>query len=190
MRLCLVRHTRPALNPGICYGQSDIAVNPDSFEQELAILTDKLKTLTADQIISSPLQRCSLLARRLSATSGYYSDPRLMELNFGAWEMQAWEAIPRSELDLWSQHYIDSAPPQGESFRQLAARVGAAVQQLVSDYPDQTVLMITHAGVIRAILRQTLNLPLNETFKFQLDYGGISQIQLDAAGHSVAYINR
>ena len=113
-----------------------------------------------------------------------------MELDFGDWEMQAWEAISRQQLDNWSMTYIDIPPPNGESFSALQKRVIEFIHQLQSQYQGQTILIITHAGVIRALLANVLNLPLSEVFKFQIDYGSVTQITFNDTVHHVGYINR
>ncbi len=188
MQLYLVRHTRPAIASGICYGQSDLDVG-DSFMEDLNIVRSKLADVSPIISFSSPLQRCTKLAEQLQLPV-LKTDARLMELDFGDWEMQAWEAIPRQQLDAWSLTYIDTPPPNGESFLALQQRVIAFIDQLQSQYQGHTILIITHAGVIRALLAQVLNLPLSEVFKFQLDYGSVTQLTFDDTIHSIGYINR
>jgi alpha-ribazole phosphatase len=64
------------------------------------------------------------------------------------------------------------------------------IHQLQSQHQGQTILIITHAGVIRALLANVLNLALNEVFKFQLDYGSVTQLTFNDTVHNVGYINR
>ena len=188
MQLYLVRHTRPAIASGICYGQSDLDV-AESFTEDLNAVRHKLADISPTLSFSSPLQRCTKLAEQLQLAP-LKTDSRLMELDFGDWEMQAWEAIPRQQLDNWSMTYIDTPPPNGESFSALQQRVIEFIHQLQSQHQGQTILIITHAGVIRALLANVLNLALNEVFKFQLDYGSVTQLTFNDTVHNVGYINR
>ena len=95
MRLHFIRHTRPDIARGVCYGQSDIPLAA-SFAEEAedvrARLTERLEGRTPIRIYSSPLSRC----RRLSEALGYEApilDARLLELNFGEWELQRFDEI-------------------------------------------------------------------------------------------------
>lgn len=95
MRLHFIRHTRPDIARGVCYGQSDIPLAA-SFAEEAedvrARLTERLEGRTPTRIYSSPLSRC----RHLSEALGYEApilDARLLELNFGEWELQRFDEI-------------------------------------------------------------------------------------------------
>ena len=188
MQLYLIRHTRPALASSICYGQSDIDV-ADSFAADSLGLLTQLHAVNADAVFTSPALRCQRLADSLSPAN-WHSDHRLLELNFGAWELKSWDNIPRTELDYWSEDYVNRAPPGGESFQQLAERVRDWLEQLQQLHAGQTLLVITHAGVIRALLAHALQLPLVNSFKLSLDYGCISQLHLNQYGWQIACINR
>ena len=93
MKLFLIRHTSLQVPSGICYGQSDIDV-ASSFMNEALVTQQKLISSPFDAIYASPLQRCLKLANTLNLGEPM-TDNRLMELNFGDWEMSAWDDIPR-----------------------------------------------------------------------------------------------
>jgi alpha-ribazole phosphatase len=188
MELYLIRHTAPAVGPGICYGQEDIAL-ADSFSAEAMVVLGKLAGVAAEACYTSPLQRCVRLASMLGVGEPSY-DSRLQELHFGTWEMQPWDAIPRDQLDEWGADYVDSAPPCGETFAELHRRAAQFLREVASSGNAGPVLVVTHAGVIRAMLAEVLQLPLEETFRFQLDYGGVTQLHLGGAVSSVGWINR
>ena len=86
MEIYLVRHTTPEVGKGICYGQADLSLS-GSFELEMQRLKNFLPK-TFDIIYSSPLQRCRQMASILANEVEY--DSRLMEMNFGDWEMKSW----------------------------------------------------------------------------------------------------
>lgn len=188
MQLYLVRHTQPAIASGICYGQSDLNV-ADSFPDEMESVRLKLANIVPAISFSSPLQRCTKLAEQLQLTE-LKTDDRLMELNFGDWEMEAWDAIPRHQIDTWSKTYINTPPPNGESFLDLQQRVIEFINQLQNHHQEKNILIITHAGVIRALLAHVLNLALNDVFKLQIDYGSVTQLSFNKTSHKVGYINR
>ena len=146
MALTLVRHTRPAVDSGVCYGRTDMGVAA-SFPEEARAL---LRNLTApDAIVASPLRRCRTLAERLGTAFDLAPecDDRLQELDFGAWEGRRWADIPRAELDAWASDVAHARPHGGESVHEMAARVEAALAELRAR--DGSCLVVTHAGVIR-----------------------------------------
>jgi len=188
MQLHLIRHTTPAVQPGICYGQSDVDVTA-TFPEEAQAVRNKLSAIAPVAIYSSPLTRATKLAAtlRLGVTC---HDTRLMEMDFGAWEMLAWESIPREQLDHWGQAYTRVAPPKGETFTALHARATEFLQELKTRHHGQDVIVVTHAGVIRALLAEVLNLPLTEVFRFHLDFGGVTQLRFGDNLPAVGYVNR
>lgn len=149
MRLHLIRHPKPRIGEGICYGQLDPeADNVDAIAQRLR------SELPADlPLWTSPLRRCRSLADSLHANAQV--DARLAEMHFGRWEGLPWQDIPRHELDAWAADIAGYAPPGGESPSQLQARALDFVRSLAVD----EAIIITHAGVIRTLLADAQNLP-------------------------------
>ncbi|SMD38718.1 alpha-ribazole phosphatase [Reichenbachiella faecimaris] len=185
MEIYLIRHTTPKIAQGICYGQSDIELTPH-FEQEAQSVHQLIKK-PLDYIFSSPLKRCSSLADLFEVT--VQTESRLMELNFGDWEMKKWKDLPQTALNEWMENYVNQAPPKGESYEQLKARVVEIFKGIISQNRPSTGI-ITHAGPIRAILSHILNLSLKDTFTLKIDYGSVTKISLNEGLFSVDYINR
>ena len=186
MKLTLIRHTRLAIAPGVCYGQSDIDI-ANSFNEELAIIQSKLAKNSYDAIYTSSLQRCAKLAQALNWSEAK-PDDRLQELNFGDWELQAWDAIPRDVFDSWAHDYAHLSPPNGESFSQLQQRGIHFLTEMLTRFPNGHIAAVTHGGMIRALLAHALNLPLKGLFRFVIDYGSITQLEFGDA-NTVPKIN-
>jgi alpha-ribazole phosphatase len=155
IRLHLLRHTKPLVAQGVCYGATDVPC--DEAEMQAAA-QNMLKTLpeqrtTRLHVISSPLQRCERLAqagRAVEPVFAYKTDARLAEMNFGAWEMQAWSNISSAELSAWTDDFARyRCGGSGESAGQFVQRVAA--RWLDSALSGQDQLWITHAGVMRAV---------------------------------------
>jgi len=144
MRIVLLRHPRPKVRPGLCYGRTDL---PEGATAGAEIATALRTTPRVAIVAASPATRCRRLAERLAARDGVplALDPRLAELDFGIWEGRAWAALPRAETDPWAEDPMRRAPPGGERFADLLDRVGAALAGL----PDGAGV-VAHAGPIRA----------------------------------------
>ncbi|MGZ8947133.1 MAG: alpha-ribazole phosphatase [Methylococcaceae bacterium] len=177
MDIYLIRHTKTDTFKGLCYGQSDVAL-ANSFFEEAHQLQQKLPKLKANSLLfSSPLTRCVKLAEKLSEC--VKTDARLLELDFGDWENRCFDDIDVEVLQQWTADFVHVAPPNGESFVDLCQRVGDFWQDVVHGMPTTTeqILIITHAGVIRALLAHILKLPPANAFQFRVDVGSVHKLQ-------------
>lgn len=186
MDIYLVRHTAPRIAAGICYGRSDVDV-AQSFAADLEQVRGKLAHVVTAHIYSSPLQRCSKLAQALSLGAVTH-DARLQELHFGDWELQPWNAIPRDALDRWGNAYVDEAPPAGESFADLHRRAVAFLDEVKTG--ADTTVVVTHGGVIRALLAEAMRVPLADAFRLQVNYSSVTQLRLEGNKVQVGYVNQ
>ncbi len=142
--MIFLRHPAAATAPGTCYGRLDLDCAPGA-EDAVAALLETLPAAAA--VRSSPARRCRVLADRIAARDGVpvSADDRLRELDFGDWEGRAWSAIDRAQSDRWAADPFIIAPPGGETFAALHARVAAVLAEVPAD-----AVIVTHAGVIRA----------------------------------------
>ena len=187
MKLTLIRHTSLQIAPGVCYGQTDVDVSVN-FMQEVTATKKKLSDSTIDAVFCSPLQRCVKLANALELNHITHDD-RLKELHFGDWEMQAWDDIPRERFDEWALNYAHLAPPNGETFAQLQARGVAFIDELLSQHHKKHVLVVTHGGMIRALLAYVLSMELKGLFRFNVDYGSVTQLDFSGDIPRINFVN-
>ena len=157
MRLLLVRHPRPDIDAHLCYGRSDVAVA----RQELLRVRDGLLAAGLPGTLptyASPLSRCASLARALDPPQLRF-DARLAEMDFGAWELRNWDAIPRPDIDAWTEDLLHYRPGGAESVLDVARRVAAFLDDLRgAGHPEA--LVICHAGTIRLLRALHTGLPL------------------------------
>lgn len=151
MRLILIRHPQPSIRPGICYGSSDVAVAVEETRRSTLALAPALPRKYV--IVSSPLRRCADLARALAHASSNPTvefDARLVELDFGSWEMRAWEDIAHAEVDAWAAAPVTWRPGGGERVLEMAHRVREFYESKTAEAGDCVV--VCHAGTIRLLL--------------------------------------
>jgi alpha-ribazole phosphatase len=152
-KLWLVRHARPVIEPGICYGQTDVLADETATQQAAQRLAAVLPVVTTFKV--SGLQRTQQLAQALLALRPDLPlplvDARVNEINFGHFEMQAWANIPQSEFDAWCTAFADYRFGGQENVRALLQRVQEALSVLRQDGAAVHHVWITHAGVIRAV---------------------------------------
>jgi len=152
MRLWLLRHARPLVGEGVCYGALDVAA--DAAETMEAARQAAQVLPPGVQVLSSPLRRCTQLAQALAALRADLApreDARLAEMDFGSWEGRRWNSIDRAELDAWTSDFQGHRPGgHGESVSHFMARVGQVLEEGRATGRDQA--WITHGGVFKALL--------------------------------------
>ena len=129
-----------------------------------------------DRVYTSPLSRCV----RLVEYGGYADavrDARLLELNFGAWEMQRYEEIRDPRLEAWYTDYLHVPATGGESFTDQLHRVSAFLDELRRE-SFRRVALFTHGGVIACAQVYAGAVPLEKAFSGVPSYGGIVPILL------------
>jgi alpha-ribazole phosphatase len=187
MEIYLIRHTSPDIGIDVCYGQTDINVGP-LFEKEAVSVKNRLDISEPIAVYSSPLKRCARLASMLS-TDDFKLDDRLLEMNFGDFEGQKWTQIDRTLFSEWADDFVNNAPPGGENFLSLYNRSLAFLKD-PQIQKHKTIVVVTHAGVIRCLIGHVLGLPLENVFRFQIYFGSISKIDLGKEINRVMFINR
>lgn len=172
MKISLLRHTTPKIEKGICYGQANVKL-ADTFLKELQQIKEKLGKTTYDIIFTSPLYRCKYLAEKLQKyNQKLIEDKRLMELNFGDWELKSWREISEDKKsELWFKDYVKQSCPNGESFLDLKNRMLSFITEVQAKYNDKTLLLVTHAGNIRAFQTIIEKETLQNAFAIKVEYG-------------------
>ena len=155
-RLLLVRHGETEWNARrVLQGQHDVALSLRG-QKQAADLAAMVRTLSPTRVIASDLGR----TRQTAAALGFEPevDPRWREADLGSWTGRSIAELREREPDLYAGWRGGSFTPQGaESFDTLGARVLAATKELLGS--DDTVLVVTHGGPIRAVCSHWLLLP-------------------------------
>ena len=155
-RLWLVRHARPLIQAGTCYGRLDVAADAQATREAAQAVHAALPLHC--RLLHSPLQRCAQLAEALQAlrpgTPPSTPDARLQEMDFGTWEGQAWDALDAAAIGAWAADLAHCAPGGGETLAAMLARVDQALHDALADVQGgaaHDIVWITHAGVARCV---------------------------------------
>lgn len=180
MEIYLIRHTTPLIGKDICYGQADIDIVPELFEKEKDFILSKLPS-AIDMVYCSPLKRCQQLAQNIIKTLGLQKavvDKRLMELNFGHWELKRWNDIDQDDLNRWMSDFENSCVPGGESFVVLNRRVMQFMNEITGT-THKVIVIISHAAPLRTIIANALEMPIKNIFKLPMDYGSVTKLSVN-----------
>lgn len=179
-KIYMQRHAQPDISSKICYGVSDVALHADFEAKHLAEVLERIKEVRVERIYSSPLQRCRRLAAEIRESMGVEGeviiDPRLMELNFGDWELLSWDDIYNtSEGRVWFEDYINCRTPNGESFADMLERAGLFIGELQGIEHD--VMVVTHSGFIRAMMVCAGMVTRDRVFDLRVEYGELIELE-------------
>jgi alpha-ribazole phosphatase/probable phosphoglycerate mutase len=136
------------------------------------------------QIVTSPLRRCRDFAESLGELAGLpvRPEPRFAEVGFGAWEGRTRAELEQLDPGQVARFYRDPVncrPPGAEPLAGFTVRVQAGFHDLLQRCPGESVLVVAHAGVIRAILVQVLDIPPGSMYRIQIDNAGMVRLRTD-----------
>jgi len=180
MEIILIRHTSVDVPLGVCYGQTDVALR-ETFQEEAAVTAINLKNCQNngrdfDHVYTSPLSRCV----RLASYCGYSDaerDDRIMEINFGQWEMKRFELINDPRLQDWYSDYLHVEATGGESFSMQYKRVCNFLDELKRKSYKQ-VAVFAHGGVLICAQIYAGLIQIKEAFSSLPPFGGIIRITI------------
>jgi alpha-ribazole phosphatase len=174
-RWWLVRHA-PAVNPaGLILGRTDI-------DAELSD-TARLRALAAYLPraafrITTSLRRAGDTARWLAVDAPVRVDDRFREQDFGRWEGRRWDDIAAAESAAYWRDPAGCRAPGGESFADVVGRVAAGMADLNDACDARDIVVVAHAGSIRAALVRALGCAPAAGLAFEI--APLSLTRLDA----------
>ncbi len=183
MRLIVVRHGETSYNAQRRFtGQSDVPLNSLG-ERQAAALIECLSTEQLDAIVTSDLERTRITAKAIALNHGLsiQEDIDLRELAFGEWEGYTYDEVLARDAtlaSLWRSDPTEYAPPGGETVAQLRDRCAQALHRWQTQYPEASVLWVTHGGLIGVLLCHVLGIDLKRRWQFRHDNASISEIRL------------
>jgi probable phosphomutase (TIGR03848 family) len=164
-RLLLIRHgANDAQEKDVLIGWTPgVHLNRVGRAQAQA-LAQRLASIEMAAVYASPLERTLATAEAVAAPHGLPVVARegLGEVRIGRWTGQPLEKLRKRRL--WRKvQFVPSAMrfPGGESFREVQARAVAELERICTEHPKQTVAIVSHADVIKAVVAYTIGLHLD-----------------------------
>lgn len=179
----LMRHGEPV--GGARYrGQTDDPLSHAGW-QEMRKAVGKARPW--EVIISSPLNRCLAFAQELSEDSGLplETDDRLKEIGYGEWQGKSRDEITRYDPGLVQRFYRDPTtyrPDGAEGLAEFRNRVNEAFKDILERHSGKHLLVICHAGIIRMVLAQILDIPLANLFRIKIGTASVTRVEYAEQG--------
>jgi broad specificity phosphatase PhoE len=179
-RLLLVRHARiGSSHTGRFVGATDVPL--DGFgESQARALAGRVARLAPRRCYSSPMKRCRQTALATVPGMPIHFDDDLREIDFGRCEDRSFEEVAAEDpalVDRWAAFEPDFAFPGGERLGDFLDRVRATADRMARE-DAETVLAVTHGGVIRAMICYLLGLEPRQYVLFDVGYAAMAVIDL------------
>jgi probable phosphoglycerate mutase len=181
--LLLIRHGETDMNRELRFqGQVNVGLNPIGLEQARRLAL-RLAGEPADAVYVSDLLRARQTAEPIAGSLRLkpVHEKGLREQHFGRVDGMRVDEIQREHPEAWAgwlRFDEDFAMPQGESTRSFHARVMEAVQRVIAAHPQQTVVVVTHGGVLDMIYRTVRSLGLNGPRQSEIPNAGLNRIRV------------
>lgn len=143
-------------------------------------------------LVSSDLARASATADAIgTGRHRLPHDPALREFNFGDWDGKHFTEVAETHPILSRQYWEDPgdhAPPGGESWNTVAARVNRAVDGLLASRPAD-IIIVAHVGVILTQVQRALDVTAHQALAHKIDNLSVSQLVHDNGRWRAGVIN-
>jgi ribonuclease H / adenosylcobalamin/alpha-ribazole phosphatase len=185
----LLRHGQTPMSVQKRYaGRTDVPLTEVGVQQAAAA-AKRLASAGFGVIVTSPLLRTVQTAQAVAAVTGaaVVTDDGFRETDFGAWEGLTFAEVRErwpAELSAWLAD-PEIAPPGGESFTDVSARVTAALDRLLAARAGQTVLIVSHVTPIKTLVAAALLAPPAALYRMHLDVAALCEIDWYADGPAV-----
>lgn len=184
----LLRHGETDWNRELRFqGQVDVPLNAIGHAQAQR-LAQRLAAEPVQHLVSSDLLRTRQTAQPIldlappARFPALVTDAMLREQNFGHIDGMRVEDIKTRHADVWAgwtRFQSDYVVPGGESTRQFHARVMDAMQRLAAVHTGQTLVVVTHGGVLDMVYRTVHGLGLNGPRQSTIPNAGYNRVRFD-----------
>jgi probable phosphoglycerate mutase len=131
-----------------------------------------------DAVVSSPVRRtlesAEIIAERLGRAVDV--EPGFAEMEFGRWDGLTFAEVAerdKASLDAWSGS-LETAPPGGESFREVEQRVLAGLERILEVHVGRTVVVVSHVTPIKTLVARALGAPLESVLRMELSPASVT----------------
>ncbi|MDY0190944.1 MAG: histidine phosphatase family protein [Desulfuromonas sp.] len=185
-KLTLIRHAAIDNAFDHCYiGRSDLPLSAAGRQQALSLAQRIQQTNSdIDTMWSSPAARAHQTARPIAQQLGleYTEHQELQEVDFGRWDGLTFDqicALDPQLIDDWAKLDESFCFPNGESQRHFTQRITQLVTSIHSSTSEHLAI-VSHGGVIRALICQLVGWPASDAMKFNLVRGGYATLDFYA----------
>jgi phosphoserine phosphatase len=195
-KILLTRHGHvEGITPERFRGRQELALTTLGRAQAQALARRIAGAWRPAHIYTSPLQRCVDTGAAIARACGLAaSDARadLNDIDYGRWQFKAYEDARAEDPALFAAWFATPQLvrfPGGESLQDLAARVADALRFVLARHANDTIVIVGHDSVNRALILQLLDLPLSAYWRFEQSPCCLNEIAVEGGKVYVRRIN-
>jgi broad specificity phosphatase PhoE len=194
-KILLARHGHvEGIRPERFRGRAELLLTSEGVAQAEALARRIARHWQPVAVYASALQRCVVTGKRVAEACRVEVVPLegLIDIDYGDWQMRTHEEVEAAFPAPYRQWR--SAPhlvrfPNGESLQDLVARTADALRLMLVRHEQDTVVLVGHDSVNRALLLQLLEQPLSAYWRIAQDPAALNEIDIVAATVTVRRIN-
>ncbi|MDH3594961.1 MAG: histidine phosphatase family protein [Rhodospirillales bacterium] len=174
-----IRHA-PVDSGGRIYGQGDLPADCSdrpAFEGLAALLPEDPVWVITN--LQRTRQTAQAILDHLAAAPEPLVEPLLAEQHFGHWQGLSHAELAERRDGAWHRFWLapaTEAPPGGESFVQVVARVHSSVRRLSAEHAGRDIVAVAHGGTIRAALALALGLDPERALALSVDNCSLTRV--------------
>jgi len=194
-KILLIRHGHvEGIKPERFRGRAPLDLTARGRDEAQAVARRVAAAWRPAKIYTSPMGRCietaAAIAKACSAPTEVCDD--LTDIDYGAWQFKTFDEANSDNPALFAAwfaipHLIRF--PNGESLQDLVARAANAVRLVLARHPDDTIVVVGHDSVNRALLMQLLDQPLSVYWRIAQSPCCLNEIDITAGMISVQRVN-
>ena len=195
IKIILTRHGHvEGIKPERFRGREPLQLTARGTAEAAAVAQRIAARWRPSHIYTSPMGRCIATAAAITRAIGIAAKTcdDLNDIDYGAWQFKTFAEAKAQDSALFAAWFATPQRvrfPNGESLQDLAARTADALRVVLARHPDETVVLVGHDSVNRALLLELLELPLAAYWRLAQEPCCINEIDVSAAGVRVRSIN-
>ena len=180
-KIILIRHGElPPEFSGRFVGSTDAPLGEHGIA-DCRALAGIWRAMKSEITFVSPKLRALQTAELICGSVPAVKDDAIREIDFGKWENLTFEEIAGANPEYskyWYDHPDEIHFPEGESVQLFNLRVEAFTEMLL-ELPQNVITVISHGGVLTAMIRRLMDLPCDCMWRWQPSRGSLSVINFD-----------
>ena len=191
-RFLFARHATCALTEHVLMGRLLDPPLDQRGESQAFALARRLSDERVHAVLSSPRRRAQQTAGIVAGRLGclLHTTPVLDEIDFGSWSGQGFASLANDpHWRRWNAQRSSSRTPAGHDIATLQTRIVGYLNLLARAFGGSTLVLVSHAEIIRAVLLHSLGASIDEYARFPIAPGSLSALRMTAGGLRVDLVN-
>ena len=194
-KILLTRHGHvEGIKPERFRGREPLELTTLGRQQAAAIAGRIAGSFRPRNIYTSPMSRCVATGAAIAAADGIAAEicGDLNDIDYGAWQFKTFDEAKALDAPLFAAWF--AAPehvrfPGGESLQDLVARSGNVLRMALERHPSDTIVLVGHDSINRALLLLLLDQPLSAYWRVAQDPCCLNEIDIANGKIAVRRIN-